>query len=76
MLTMMKKTLMAAGAAILVLGLAGCASDYVISTKDGNMILTDGKPKLDKSTGLLSYTDEQGNDRQINNDNVSQVMKR
>ncbi|CAM3973202.1 YgdI/YgdR family lipoprotein [Rahnella victoriana] len=73
---MMKKTLMAAGAAILVLGLAGCASDYVISTKDGNMILTDGKPKLDKSTGLLSYTDEQGNDRQINNDNVSQVMKR
>ncbi|MBF7958421.1 YgdI/YgdR family lipoprotein [Rahnella victoriana] len=72
----MKKTLMAAGAAILVLGLAGCASDYVISTKDGNMILTDGKPKLDKSTGLLSYTDEQGNDRQINNDNVSQVMKR
>ncbi|TDS88913.1 uncharacterized protein DUF903 [Rahnella sp. BIGb0236] len=73
---MMKKTLMAAGAATLVLGLAGCASDYVISTKDGNMILTDGKPKLDKSTGLLSYTDEQGNDRQINNDNVSQVMKR
>ncbi|WP_166654471.1 YgdI/YgdR family lipoprotein [Rahnella sp. BIGb0236] len=72
----MKKTLMAAGAATLVLGLAGCASDYVISTKDGNMILTDGKPKLDKSTGLLSYTDEQGNDRQINNDNVSQVMKR
>ena len=73
---MMKKTLMMAGAALLVMGLAGCASDYVISTKDGNMILTDGKPKLDKSTGLLSYTDEQGNERQINNDNVSQVMER
>lgn len=73
---MMKKTLMAVGAALVVLSLAGCASDYVISTKDGNMILTDGKPKLDKSTGLLSYTDEQGNDRQIDNDNVSQVMKR
>jgi len=73
---MMKKTLMMAGAALLVVGLAGCASDYVISTKDGNMILTDGKPKLDKSTGLLSYTDEQGNERQINNDNVSQVMER
>ncbi|WP_198555901.1 YgdI/YgdR family lipoprotein [Rahnella sp. AA] len=72
----MKKTLMMAGAALLVLGLAGCASDYVISTKDGNMLLTNGKPELDKSTGLLSYTDEQGNKRQINNDNVSQIMKR
>ena len=73
---MMKKALMMTSAALLVFGLAGCASDYVISTKDGNMILTDGKPKLDKSTGLLSYTDEQGNERQINNDNVSQVMER
>ena len=73
---MMKKMLMRTSAALLVFGLAGCASDYVISTKDGNMILTDGKPKLDKSTGLLSYTDEQGNERQINNDNVSQVMER
>ena len=73
---MMKKMLMMTSAALLVFGLAGCASDYVISTKDGNMILTDGKPKLDKSTGLFSYTDEQGNERQINNDNVSQVMER
>ena len=73
---MMKKMLMMTSAALLVFGLAGCARDYVISTKDGNMILTDGKPKLDKSTGLLSYTDEQGNERQINNDNVSQVMER
>ena len=73
---MMKKMLMMTSAALLVFGLAGCASDYVISTKDGNMILTDGKPKLDKSTGLLSYTDELGNERQINNDNVSQVMER
>ena len=73
---MMKKMLMMTSAALLVFGLAGCASDYVISTKDGNMILTDGKPELDKSTGLLSYTDEQGNERQINNDNVSQVMER
>ncbi len=72
----MKKGLLMISAALIVVGLAGCASDYVISTKDGNMILTDGKPQLDKSTGLLSYTDEQGNERQINNDDVSQVMKR
>jgi len=72
----MKKGLMIISTALMVVGLAGCASDYVISTKDGNMILTDGKPKLDKTTGLLSYTDDQGNERQINNDDVSQVMKR
>ncbi len=63
-------------AALLVFGLAGCASNYVISTKDGSMILRTANLQLDKSTGLLSYTDEQGNERQINNDNVSQVMKR
>ncbi|WP_459175980.1 YgdI/YgdR family lipoprotein [Ewingella americana] len=72
----MKKGLLMISAALIVVSLAGCASNYVISTKDGSMILTDGKPTLDKSTGLLSYTDEQGNERQINNDNVSQVMKR
>jgi outer membrane protein assembly factor BamE (lipoprotein component of BamABCDE complex) len=60
----------------LAFALAGCASDYVIATKDGNMILTNGKPELDKSTGLIRYEDTQGNVRQINSDQVSQMMKR
>ncbi|MGM3192293.1 YgdI/YgdR family lipoprotein [Dickeya dadantii subsp. dieffenbachiae] len=56
--------------------LSGCASHYVIATKDGQMLLTKGKPTLELSTGLLSYTDEEGVKHQINNDNISQVIER
>ncbi|MDQ5892706.1 MAG: hypothetical protein QG613_1577, partial [Pseudomonadota bacterium] len=42
----------------LLFTLAGCSSDYVMATKEGQMLLTQGKPVLDKDTGLLSYTDE------------------
>ncbi|WP_208852005.1 YgdI/YgdR family lipoprotein [Pectobacterium odoriferum] len=56
--------------------LAGCSSDYVMATKEGKMLLTQGKPVLDKDTGLLSYTDEQGNQKQINSDQVSQIIQR
>jgi hypothetical protein len=72
----MRKTLQLIGALALSLTLAGCSSNYVMATKDGNMILTHGKPELDKSTGLLKYEDEQGNERQINNDQVTEVMAR
>ncbi|MFT4464553.1 MAG: YgdI/YgdR family lipoprotein [Sodalis sp. (in: enterobacteria)] len=56
--------------------LAGCTSDYVMATKDGQMILTDGKPEIDKTTGLIHYTDERGNERQINGNDVSQIIER
>ncbi|AHF74757.1 Putative lipoprotein [Candidatus Sodalis pierantonius str. SOPE] len=44
--------------------------------KDGQMILTDGKPEIDKTTGLIRYTDERGNERQINGNDVSQIIER
>ncbi len=72
----MKNAVKIVGAMALALALAGCTSDYVMATKDGNMILTNGKPELDKSTGLLSYVDQQGNHRQINNNQVSEIMER
>ncbi|MFB1115925.1 YgdI/YgdR family lipoprotein [Dickeya dadantii] len=56
--------------------LSGCSNHYVIATKDGQMLLTKGKPTLDPATGLLSYTDEEGVKHQINNDNISQVIER
>ncbi|ANE76304.1 YgdI/YgdR family lipoprotein [Dickeya solani] len=56
--------------------LSGCASHYVIATKDGQMLLSKGKPTLDPATGLLSYTDEEGVKHQINNDNISQMIER
>ncbi|ACX89139.1 YgdI/YgdR family lipoprotein [Pectobacterium parmentieri] len=60
----------------LLFTLAGCSSDYVMATKEGQMLLTQGKPVLDKDTGLLSYTDEQGNQKQINSDQISQIVQR
>jgi len=47
-----------------------------MATKDGRMILTDGKPEVDDNTGLISYDDQQGNSMQINRDDVSQIIKR
>ncbi|MDW5501971.1 YgdI/YgdR family lipoprotein [Pseudomonas lundensis] len=72
----MNKWVMAVSALVIAAGLAGCSSDYVMATKDGNMILTQGKPEIDKDTGLISYKDEKGNHRQINGDQVSQVIER
>ncbi|WP_213993159.1 YgdI/YgdR family lipoprotein [Sodalis sp. dw_96] len=72
----MKKSIMICSAILLAGFLSGCASDYVMATKDGRMILTKGKPEVDKTTGMISYTDEQGNEMQINGNDVSQMIQR
>jgi len=63
-----------------VLGMAvlasGCSSNYVMATKDGKMIMTDGKPQIDKETGLVKYTDDSGHELQINGDEVSSIVER
>ncbi|MGK9175163.1 YgdI/YgdR family lipoprotein [Yokenella regensburgei] len=60
----------------LAFAVSGCSSDYVMATKDGRMILTEGKPQVDDDTGLVSYRDQQGNKMQINRDDVSQILER
>ena len=35
-----------------VMSLSACSSNYVISTNDGHMITTAGKPAIDKETGI------------------------
>ncbi len=72
----MKKSTMICSVLLLAGLLSGCASDYVMATKDGRMILTKGKPAVDKTTGMISYTDEQGNEMQINGNEVSQMIER
>lgn len=74
----MKGLRIAAGCGILMgtLLLAGCSSHYVMATKDGRMIMTDGKPEIDKDTGLVGYTDEAGNHIQINGDEISGIIER
>ena len=72
----MKKCAVIISAVGLAFAVSGCSSDYVMSTKDGRMILTDGKPEVDDDTGLVSYRDREGNQMQINRDEVSQIIER
>ncbi|HDZ8926635.1 TPA: YgdI/YgdR family lipoprotein [Aeromonas dhakensis] len=58
------------------LALAGCSSQYIMSTKDGKMITTDSKPKLDESTGIYRYYDTEGREVMIKKDDVTQIMER
>ncbi|CAM3340306.1 putative lipoprotein YgdR [Klebsiella spallanzanii] len=71
----MKKSLMVVCAGAMLALLAGCSSNYVMTTKSGQTIVTQGKPKLDKDTGMTSYTDESGNQRQINSSDVAQLVE-
>lgn len=48
----MKKWAVLVSAVGLAFAVSGCSSDYVMATKDGRMILTDGKPEVDDDTGL------------------------
>lgn len=59
-----------------VLGLVACSSQYILSTKDGKMITTDSKPKLDKDTGMYIYHDEEGREVMIKQDDVTQIIER
>ena len=41
--------------------MAACSSpEYIISTTDGTMIPSNGKPKLDEKTGMYTYKDAEG----------------
>jgi len=73
---MMKKWAVIISAVGIAFTVSGCTSDYVMATKDGRMILTEGKPEVDEDTGLVSYRDQQGNNMQINRDDVSQIIER
>lgn len=72
----MNKWAVAISAVGIAVAVSGCSSDYVMATKDGRMILTEGKPEIDDDTGLVSYRDIQGNRMQINRDDVSQIIER
>lgn len=72
----MKGLVSVMGLVLATLVLSGCSSDYVMATKDGRMIMTEGKPAIDKDTGLVQYTDEKGHQMQINGDEVSTIIER
>ncbi|EPB6467887.1 YgdI/YgdR family lipoprotein [Cronobacter dublinensis] len=55
---------------------AGCSSNQAVKTTDGNTVVTDGKPEVDKDTGLVSYKNAQtGQTEQINRDQVKSMSE-
>jgi major membrane immunogen (membrane-anchored lipoprotein) len=57
--------------------LTACGStQYIMSTKEGRMIVTDGKPRLDERTGMYTYYDSEGKAASIRKDEVTQIMER
>ncbi|MDH4559848.1 MULTISPECIES: YgdI/YgdR family lipoprotein [unclassified Pseudomonas] len=58
------------------LGLAGCSSEYLIATTDGQLIATDEKPELDRDTGMLEFEDHEGRTQQIPQNQVKQIIER
>lgn len=59
-----------------LLTVAGCSSNQAVRTTDGKTIVTDGKPEVDKDTGLVSYKNaETGKTEQINRDQVKNMSE-
>jgi uncharacterized protein YcfL len=69
----MKKMLLAA---CCLLSLTGCSSEYIIATTDGQLISSDGKPRLDEDTGMYRFEDSEGRDQQIQKETVKQILER
>lgn len=62
---------------VALLVLAGCGStQYIMSTNDGLMIPTNGKPRIDKETGMYVYEDEEGREQFIRQDEVKEIIER
>ena len=73
----MNRTIRAFILALTVVFLGACSStEYIMSTTDGTMITTRGKPSLDSKTGMYTYEDVQGKKGTISKDNVKQIMER
>lgn len=63
-------------ASVLAVGLVACSSEYIISTRDGSLITTDGKPRLDEDTGMYRYEDMEGRKGMVKEENVAQILQR
>lgn len=70
----MQKILFLIPAALLVLTLSGCTTDYTMTTRTGEVIKTQGKPEADQSSGVTHYADAYGYHREIRTGDVVQVV--
>jgi hypothetical protein len=70
---MMKKFSYIAGILAGGLLLAGCSSDHILQMKDGSTVVVQGKPKVDSATGMVIYTDENGQQQAVNQDQIKEM---
>ncbi|HEX5766917.1 MAG TPA: YgdI/YgdR family lipoprotein [Burkholderiales bacterium] len=56
--------------------LAGCSSDYILSTKTGAMLESSGKPYLNERTGMYEYRTKDGKDAWIRKEEVVEILER
>ncbi len=61
---------------VMAAALAGCSSEYIITTTDGQLLTSDGKPYLNKRTGMYEFEDSEGRNQQLPQASVKQVMER
>ena len=72
----MKKLVAIMSLSLMTLTVAGCSSDYVLQKKNGEMIITHGKPEVDDDNGLITYEDVAGNEHAINRDQIIQMIEK
>ena len=68
------KTILAA--ILAAAALAGCSSDYILSTNSGAMIESASKPYLDERTGMYEYRTKDGKDAWIRKEQVVEILER
>lgn len=68
------KLLIVLGTALL---LTACgSSQYLMSTNEGKIITSYGKPDLNEDTGMYEYEDVDGKDMSISKDEIVQIIER
>jgi uncharacterized protein YcfL len=57
--------------------LAACGStQYIMSTKEGRLLISDGKPTLDETSGTYSYRDAEGKKASVPKADIVQILER
>lgn len=64
------------GIVVFCLLASGCTTEYLITKNDGTVIQAHGRPRLDESTGMMSYRDSEGRIMHMRQDEVKQIIER
>ncbi len=72
----MKQWIVAVVCSFGILTLAGCASDYLITTNDGTILEASDKPEIDEDTQMIRYEDNEGRMHQIPQSDIDQIQER